>query len=58
MNTEIITRYIGQPTSLPSELRRRIEREWGGQPVQLYELADLDHAIRHMLRQDPQRNQL
>jgi ATP-binding cassette subfamily B protein len=46
MNTEIITRYIGQPTSLPSELRRRIEREWGGQPVQLYALADLDHALR------------
>ena len=46
MNTEIISRYIGQPTSLPADLRRRIEREWGGLPVQLYALADLDHALR------------
>jgi ATP-binding cassette subfamily B protein len=27
-------------------LRSRIEREWGGKPVQLYALADLDHALR------------
>ena len=46
MNQEIITRYIGQPAKLPPELRARIEREWGGQPVQLYALADLDHALR------------
>src|SRR6185436_650113 len=46
MNTEIIERYIHQPIRLPSDLRRRIEREWGGQPVQLYALADLDHALR------------
>lgn len=46
MNQEIITRYIGQPARLPSDLRARIEREWGGQPVQLYALADLDHALR------------
>ena len=43
---EIISRYIGQPTRLPTELRARIEREWGNQPVQLYALADLDHALR------------
>ncbi len=39
---KIISRYIGQPASLPGDLRRRIEREWGNQPVQLYALADLD----------------
>ena len=43
---EIISRYIGQPARLPTELRARIEREWGNQPVQLYALADLDHALR------------
>ena len=43
---EIISRYIGQPTRLPTELRARIEREWGNQPVQLYALADLDHGLR------------
>ena len=41
---EIISRYIGQPARLPAELRARIEREWGNQPVQLYALADLDHG--------------
>jgi ATP-binding cassette, subfamily B, bacterial len=43
---EIISRYIGQPERLPGELRARIERDWGGEPVQLYALADLDHALR------------
>jgi ATP-binding cassette subfamily B protein len=43
---EIISRYIGQPARLPSELRARIERDWGGEPVQLYALADLDHALK------------
>jgi len=43
---EIISRYIGQPARLPAELRARIEREWGNQPVQLYALVDLDHALR------------
>src|SRR6185295_131462 len=45
MNQEIITRYIGQPARLPSELRARIEREWRGRPVQLYALSDLDQAL-------------
>jgi len=44
-NQEIITRYIGQPASLPADLRARIERDWGNQPVQLYALADLDHSL-------------
>jgi ATP-binding cassette subfamily B protein len=46
MNTEIITRYLGQPARLPSDLRAHIEREWGDQPVQLYALADLDGALK------------
>ena len=45
MNTEIITRYLGQPAQLPSELRARIEREWDRRPVQLYALIDLDQAL-------------
>ena len=42
---EIIGRYLGQPTRLPAELRARIEREWGNQPIQLYALADLDPKL-------------
>jgi ATP-binding cassette, subfamily B, bacterial len=43
---EIISRYLGQPARLPAELRARIEREWGNQPVQLYALADLDPGLK------------
>jgi ATP-binding cassette subfamily B protein len=43
---EILTRYIHQPARIPAELRARIEREWGNQPIQLYALVDLDHAHR------------
>ena len=32
MNQEIIARYIGQPASLPAELRSMIERAWDGEP--------------------------
>src|SRR5687767_2580780 len=46
MNQEIISRYIGQPASLPADLRATIERAWGDQPVQLYALADLDHNLK------------
>jgi len=45
MNQAIIDRYIKQPSRLPPDLRRDIEREWKGQPVQLYALADLDHTL-------------
>ncbi|MEP6689907.1 MAG: ABC transporter ATP-binding protein [Gemmatimonadaceae bacterium] len=45
MDQQIITRYIGQPASMPAGLRARIERDWGGQPIHLYALADLDHAL-------------
>ena len=46
MNREIITRYIGQPASLPGDLRMALERQWGGLPVQLYALADLDNRLK------------
>ncbi len=45
MNQEIIARYTGQPPKLPADLRARIEREWNGDPVQLYALADLDQGF-------------
>ena len=45
-NREIIARYAGQPDRLPAELRRQIEAAMGGDPVQLYALADLDQALR------------
>src|SRR5213596_768649 len=43
---DVIARYTGQPLQLPPELRREIEARWHGAPVQLYALADLDHAHR------------
>ena len=46
MDQQIVARYLGQPSRLPAELRSRIERAWGGRPVQLYALADLDPALR------------
>ena len=46
MNQEIISRYIGQPSKLPAELRAALHRAWDGQPVQLYALADLDHTLK------------
>ncbi|MEP7344120.1 MAG: ABC transporter ATP-binding protein [Gemmatimonadaceae bacterium] len=45
MNQEIIVRYTGQPSKLPADLRARIERDWNGDPVQLYALADLDQGL-------------
>src|SRR5215475_1289392 len=41
----IIDRYTDQPAALPAELRARIERSWGGGPVQLYAYADLDSSL-------------
>lgn len=45
-NRQIIDRYAGQPSRLPAALRAQLEAEWHGEPVQLYALADLDHAMR------------
>ena len=44
-DTELLERYTDQPVRLPPGLRIRIEREWGGLPVELYALADLDESL-------------
>jgi ATP-binding cassette, subfamily B, bacterial len=46
IDKEVITRYIGQPPRLPAELRARVEQAWGGEPVQLYAMADLGNDMR------------
>src|SRR5437773_3629853 len=46
LDDQIIARYTDQPQRLPADLRRQIEAGWRGAPVQLYALADLDHALR------------
>src|SRR3989475_112013 len=46
LDAEIVARDPDQPPRLPAELRRCIEASWQGAPVQLYALADLDHALR------------
>ncbi|HEV8364978.1 MAG TPA: ABC transporter ATP-binding protein [Gemmatimonadaceae bacterium] len=45
MDRQIISRYLGQPSELPAAVRSRIEESFGGEPVQLYGLADLDHTL-------------
>jgi len=45
-DVELLERYTNQPARLPDPLRLRIEREWGGVPIQLYALADLDESLR------------
>jgi ATP-binding cassette, subfamily B, bacterial len=45
MDQQIIARYIGQPATLPAELRTRLEHAWSGEPIQLYALADLDGSL-------------
>ena len=46
MDHVIVERYTRQPARLPGDLRARIEREWHSQPIELYALADLDHAFK------------
>jgi len=43
---QILRRYTDQPERLPTELRQRVESDWGGEPVQLYAMTDLDPALR------------
>ncbi len=43
---DLLERYTDQPVRLPPGLRIRVEREWGGLPVELYALADLDESLR------------
>ena len=45
-DAELITRYTDQPAKLPHGLRRKIEKGWNNQPVQLYALADLDVSMK------------
>ncbi len=44
-NLEIVARYTDQPASLPPHIRTGIEQHWGGEPVQLYAMADLDASM-------------
>lgn len=44
-NDELIRRYTFQPAEMPSEVREQIEQAWGGEPIQLYALADLDASM-------------
>ena len=45
MDQQIISRYIGQPASLPKDLQDRLEHEWDGGAVQLYAYLDLDASL-------------
>jgi len=46
IDRQIIERYTDQPARMPSEVRAAIEGAWGGRPVQLYALLDLDAGLR------------
>lgn len=46
IDTEIVERYTDQPARMPAEVRAEIEGAWGGRPVQLYALVDLDAGMR------------
>jgi ATP-binding cassette subfamily B protein len=41
VDLQVIERYTGQPTRLPSDVRTLIEAAWGDDVVRLYALADL-----------------
>src|SRR6476469_3710010 len=43
---DLIRRYTDQPAIMPVDLRQKIENLWGGRPVQLYALSDLDEEFR------------
>lgn len=44
-NRQILERYTDQPAAMPPAVRQAIEECWGGDPVQLYALADLDGSL-------------
>ncbi len=46
MDQRIIARYTDQPDRMPVEVRRAIEGAWGGRPVLLYAMTDLDAGMR------------
>ena len=41
----IVDRYTDQPSRLPADVRRELERAFGDAPVQLYALVDLDASL-------------
>jgi ATP-binding cassette subfamily B protein len=45
-HAQIVGRYLDQPAKMPAALRERIEKSFGGKPVQLYALADLDASMK------------
>ncbi|MHC4252196.1 MAG: ABC transporter transmembrane domain-containing protein, partial [Planctomycetota bacterium] len=45
-NETTVARYTDQPARMPEEVREALERAWGGRPVELYALADLDASMR------------
>jgi ATP-binding cassette, subfamily B, bacterial len=44
--SQIFDRYLDQPSTLPVEVRRRVEQACQGETIQLYALADLDVSLR------------
>lgn len=46
IDAEIVERYTDQPAAMPRAVRAAIEGAWGGRPVQLYALLDLDAGLR------------
>lgn len=45
-NREILRRYTNQALTMPADLRARIEKEWGGEQIEVYGLADLDGQLK------------
>jgi ATP-binding cassette subfamily B protein len=45
IDLRIIERYTDQPVRMPVDVRTAIEGAWGGRPVQLYALLDLDAGM-------------
>ncbi|MGD9161810.1 MAG: ABC transporter ATP-binding protein [Desulfobacteraceae bacterium] len=43
---ELIEEYTNQPSVMPIELRKEIERNWGNRPVELYAHLDLDTDLK------------
>ncbi len=46
IDRRIVERYTDQPARMPAEVRAAIEGAWGGRPVQLYAMVDLDPGLR------------
>lgn len=46
MDQKIIRKYTDQPDRMPATVRAAIEDAWGGRPVLLYALTDLDAGMR------------